>query len=114
MVILTEGANRIRDLLNTNIDRGQFGTGTTSEEITDTAIETGVSNTLTAVGAATTAANFLEETHEISSTLGNDNTLTEHTFLRASDSRLVSRSIFRGITKQDTFEFRTRTRWFIE
>ena len=45
MVILNEGLNKVRDLLNTNLTKGQNGIGVGTADPEDTGLETAVGST---------------------------------------------------------------------
>jgi len=45
MTILDEGLNKVRDLLNTNVTKGQNGTGTGTADPEDTGLEIAVGTT---------------------------------------------------------------------
>ncbi len=46
MVVLNEGLNKIRDLINTNLTKGQAGTGTSTATAGDSGLEEPVADTL--------------------------------------------------------------------
>ena len=112
-MMLTEGLNEIRDLLNTDINKGQFGTGSTAETFTDTALGTAVSDTAE-TPTASTASQFLQKTTTTSSVEGNSNTLAEVAMFRTTSSIMMSRAVFNGIAKTNTQEIRAKVRYFFE
>ena len=113
MVMLLEGINRIRDLIGTNFDKGQFGTGTTVELVSDSSIVTGVSDTLKNTSNSV-VSQFIELTNSINSVEGNGSTLSEHVIVKSSNSKTVNRVTFTGLSKTNLFNFRNRTRFFLE
>ena len=112
-MMLREGQNRVRDLLDTNIDRAQFGTGTTAELVTDTALQTPVAATLV-TPTSSTVSQYFEETGAVNSVLGNGSTYSEFALRRDSGSRTLSRATFTGLAKASTHELRGRVRYFIK
>lgn len=107
------GLQRIRNQINTDMDKGQMGTGTTLENVQDTALQTAVSETELDL-TATTTDRMLEKTLTVPSTLGNGNTLSE-VFLKKSTatSKGYSHITFSGIAKTNLFEIRSRSRYVI-
>jgi hypothetical protein len=110
-MMLREGINRVRDLFDTDTDRGQFGTGTTAEQFADTSLVSAVADTLGAT-TSTTASQFLIKTRELDSLEGNGNTLSEFELRENSSGNTIHRSTFTGIAKTNTIQLRTRTRYF--
>ena len=76
MVVLTEGLNKIRDLLNTNLTKGQNGTGTGTADEEDTGLEVEVGSTLFVL-TINLSDSILTTTHIISTPVGNGNNFTE-------------------------------------
>ena len=111
MTILAEGFSRIITLLSADTATGKLGSGTTAESETDTDLKTFISG-LSFTPTATTANQFLEKTIEILTLTGNGNTITEAGLF--DSDKLVSRSTFAGVAKNNTLEFRTRTRFFVK
>ena len=96
MVVLDEGLNKIRDLLNTNITQGDWGTGTATELPTDTGLRTEV----VGIEQSTTNAvtdKTLQVTAVLPSTAGTGNVIAEHV-VRFSSGNELSRTTFSGIT----------------
>jgi len=94
---------RDRDRVNSDLQKGQAGTGTTLPTTTDTGLETAVadtSNTLT----TTTSGQSLQTTNVILSTQGNGSTLTEYVDFVNAGSTLQQRIVVTGIAKTSAKE----------
>ena len=76
MVILDEGLNKMRDLLNTNLTKGQNGTGTGTADEEDTGLETAIGETFLTL-TKSKSDKILTTTHSLSTTVGNGNNFTE-------------------------------------
>ena len=76
MTILNEGINKLRDLLNTNLTKGQNGTGTGSANPEDTGLEVEVGTTF--LNLTNQISNgILTTVHTLSTTIGNGSNFTE-------------------------------------
>lgn len=98
MVILNEGLNKTRDLLNTGIVTGDWGTGTAAAFPTDTGLGTAAA---TAVSVSTTNSTYdkaLTVTAVMSSTSGGTAVYAEHV-TRFTDGTEMNRVAFSPITK---------------
>ena len=76
MPILNEGLNKIRDLLQTNLTKGQNGTGTSTTNENDTGLEVSAASTLKTL--TTNISNkIISTTHQLTSAEANGLALTE-------------------------------------
>jgi len=112
-MMLTEGLNRVRDLFNTNTDKGQFGTGSTAEAYTDGSLSSAVAATQKST-TSTTVSQFLVKTMEITSTEGNSNTLQEFVLQKSSTGDTINRVTFTGLAKTNLFNARINVRYFFK
>jgi hypothetical protein len=108
MVMILEGKNKIRDLIDADIDNGQLGTGTTAETEADTGLETAVGATEIAV-TTTTASKQLQIDYNLSSTIGNGSTYSEYEFQSTEAAVSYNRITFFGIAKTSSEEFQIST-----
>ena len=76
IVILVEGLNKIRDLINTNLTKGQNGTGTSTANSEDTGLETAVGATLKTL-TNNVSDRLLTTSHSLNTTEGNGLSFTE-------------------------------------
>ena len=76
MVLLIEGMNKIRDLLNTNLTKGQNGTGTSTVNENDTGLEVADASTLKTL-SNNIGDRILTTTHTLVTTDANGDALTE-------------------------------------
>ena len=104
MVLLDEGLNKIRDLLNTNVTKGQNGTGTGTADEEDTGLETEVGTTLLNL-TKNTSSKILTTTQTISTTVGNGNNFTEFENQFSTGESLI-RIRHTAISKTNTKELR--------
>lgn len=113
MVLLTDGKNRIRDLINSDLNNGQWGTGVTAALPSDTGLETAVAATSKAV-TSTTADKQITIDHNLPSTDGNGSTLSEFVINLNAGTDFLSRIVITGLAKQSTEQWQTTTILFIE
>ena len=115
-MILNEGLNRIRDLIDTDIDVGQLGTGTTLETPTQTGLVSSISDSSgsgSSVSTTKTSRQFVKQ-YTANSGIGNTNTVTEFAFRRSTSPITdFNRVTFVGVTKNNTIDIRIKTRFFI-
>jgi hypothetical protein len=107
MTILNEGLNKVRDLLNTNIDEGDWGTGTASSYPTDT----GLGAEIAGIEQSTTNSTgdkTLTVTAVLPSTSGGTAVIAEH-IIRFSDGTDFARVSFSPITKSSSKEIHNIT-----
>ena len=76
MVILVEGIQKVRDLVNTNLTKGQNGTGTSTTTENDTGLDIAVGATLKTL-TKNVSGNLLTATHTLLTTDGNGLSFTE-------------------------------------
>jgi len=113
MALVDDGKNRIRDLLADDLDKGQWGTGTTPVADSDTGLETAVSATNLALTTSKTDKQILMD-HNLNNATGNGNSLTEFGITLNSGTDFLSRVVIDGLTKQNTEQWQTTTIVFIE
>lgn len=112
MTILIEGLNKIRDLLNTNITKGQNGTGTGSSNEEDTGLESPDSTTLKTL-TNSISDRMLVTTHTLLTTEANGLSLTEFENQFSSGESMI-RIRHTPITKDSTKELRFITTYEID
>lgn len=76
MAILSKGLDKIRDLINTNLTKGQNGTGTSTVNVDDTGLEVSVGSTFKTL-SNNISKNILTTTHTLTTTEANGLSLTE-------------------------------------
>jgi len=115
MTILLEGMERIRDLVEADIDSGKAGTGTTLPTAADTGLETGVADTDLALTNKKIAKDSITVTHILTTAEGNGSTITEWEVRNSSDdsyNRIVkagfAKTALREATMVHTFVFNRR------
>jgi len=113
MVLLSDGLNRVRDLVNNDIFKCQAGTGTTSPTPADTGLETADSNTLLAP-SKTTASESIQVTHTINSTIGSGTSYSEQEIQLNSGTDHLNRIVHTAITKGSEDEFNYITNIFFK
>lgn len=101
-MILNEGLNKIRDLLNTNVDEVDWGTGTSVSESSDTGLESEVAG-LDATSSNVVKDKTLNVTGVLVSTSGNGSAISE-SVVRFSDGTDLNRNTFTPISKTDSKE----------
>ena len=75
-MILNEGLNKIKELINTNLTKGQNGTGTSTVSEGDTGLDVAVGSTLKTL-TTNLGDRVLTTTHILNTTEGNGLSLTE-------------------------------------
>lgn len=113
MVLLNDGKNRIRDLINADLNNGQWGTGTTAATPDDTALETPVAATAIAVTTALTDKQITID-YNLPSTLGNGSTLSEFMIDLNSGTDKLNHVVVPGLDKEATEQWQTSVILFIE
>ena len=99
-MILREGKNRVRDLLEADIENGEYGTGTTAPTAGDT--DTGTQVADTEVETTNTKSDkLIQIVHENNHAMGNGSSLTEFTTWCNSGSTLLTRNIFSSYAKSN-------------
>ena len=106
MVVLNEGKNRIRDLLQSDLDSGEHGTNSTAVSVTDTGLGTAVSATNASL-TSTTGDKTLNTTHIMTSLVGNGTTFYEYVVKLNSGSTDFSRSVYPAFAKTSDEELHT-------
>ena len=114
--MLTEGLNLIRDLIDTDIDVGELGTGTTQETPIDTGLQTAIASTSgsgTSISSVKTARQTIK-TYSANSAIGNTNEVSEFA-LRRSTSPITdfNRVTFSAVTKDSNTALQIDTRFFV-
>jgi len=96
MVIIDNGLNRVRDLINTDVDRGQLGTGTTAVYTDDTDLETADANTIIAP-SVTVADKQLTWVYTLPTTSGTHAAYTEFKLFSTANSKNYDRVVMTAI-----------------
>ena len=107
MVILNQGLDTLTEQIAPLFSKGQWGTGTTIPDVTDTDLETAVAATLLAT-TSTTSGTSVQLTHELSSTLGNGSALTEFS-IKFSDDESFDRTVGGAVNKTSEIQLTTIT-----
>ncbi len=89
---------RTRDLINTDLENGEAGTGTTLPTTADTGLETPVAASENAL-TSTTSGQSLQTTLVVLSTQANGNTLSEYVDFVNAGSTILNRIVVTGIAK---------------
>ena len=103
MTLQNEFLNRVRDLVNADIYKGQAGTGNTLPTANDTELETPVASTLLDVSVAS-SDKALSITHTIPATTANGNILSEWEIQVNSGNQQLNRVVTAGINKTASAE----------
>lgn len=113
-MMTTEGLNEIRDLIATDIDKGQAGTGTTAAQTDDTSLETAVAGTQLASTDTSTSRQISSQV-TATSVDGNTNNLTEFALQRSTATTVdFTRDVFTSITKDIDTDIRFTKILFID
>lgn len=112
MTLIISGLNRVRDLLDTEIDTGEVGTGTTIETRDDTDLVTPVASTEQTL-TSSTASKQLSKIYLLKSNLGNSSTITEFSVKNSANDITHSRVTYAGITKTSSYQHQFKIKWFI-
>jgi len=102
-MILNEGLNQVKDLVNADLSKGQAGTGTTLPTPADTALETADTDTLATLTSTTVNDLQITTQYDIDSLTGNGNTLTEQE-IQFTDGESFTRNVHAGISKSNSIE----------
>lgn len=97
MVMLDQGLNRVRDLINTDVDQGQLGTGTTAANSSDTGLETPDATTVLAT-TNSTGDKAIRFDFTLPSTGGSTGTYTEFCLSEDATDVEYDRMVFTGIS----------------
>jgi len=112
-LILDDGLNRIRDLVESDIGNCQAGTGTTAPTSADTSLETADSNTLDAP-TNTKGDKSIQVNFQIPSTVGATNAYSEQEIQLNSGTDHLNRIVHTAITKGSLDEFNYITTIFFK
>lgn len=112
-MILQNGKNRTRDLINTDLTNGLWGTGTTAVTESDTALTTAVSATSASVNTSKTDKQILID-HTVDANTANGSTLSEILVEMNSASNPLMMVVLSGLTKLSTEQWTTTLGIFIE
>jgi len=97
VTLLNSGLNKIRDLINADIDKGQLGTGTTGSSADDTGLETADATTLLALDSQTVSDKMIKFTYILPNTGGSTTTYTEFELQESGTPTNYDRIVFTGI-----------------
>lgn len=107
MVFSNAGKNRVRDLLDGDINHGMLGDGSTTPTAGDTALTSADTDTSLAV-TTSVADKQINIDYNIPSTTGNGNSYSEFGIFNSSNT-LFSHHIFASLTKQSTEQWQITT-----
>lgn len=114
MVMHNEGLNEIRDLIATDIDKGQFGTGTTAAQTDNTALETAIA-TSQKDSTETNTTRQISAAVIITSVDANTNNVSEFVLQRSSSTAVTfTRDVFTAITKDIDTDIKATKTIFID
>ena len=114
MVVIDNGVNRVRDLLSSDIFKGQLGTDGTAPAETQTGLISAVGATLLAFDDTTTSDKQISTTYTLPQTVGNE-TILEIFFYRQASILETHDQIFYRFTGQGLgLKHRTSLRNVIE
>ena len=97
MVMTVEGLNRLRDLVEIDIDKGQLGTGGTAASENDTDLETPDATTLLDLDSISKSTKSLQFNYILPSTGGTTGTYKEFKLQSSSSSTDYDRIVFTGV-----------------
>jgi len=114
MVLLTEGLNRVRDLIATDLEKGELGTGGTSPTSADTDLETADANTIANL-SITKSDRQINAAYVLVSTSGSTATYKEFKAYSDTASKDYDRIVFTGVsfTSGGTEDINVTKRYFI-
>jgi len=112
-MILTEGLNQVRDLVDADLDKGQAGTGTTLPTASDTGLETAVGATLATLTSTTTANKAITTNYQIDANTGNGSDLSEYE-IQFTDGESFNRVVHAPISKTSDDEMEYITTFYFE
>jgi len=101
-MILEEGLNKLRDLMNSNINEVDWGTGTTAANENDVGLEAEISS-VEQSSTNIVKSKTLSVTGVLPSTDASGNTVSE-AVVRFSDGTDWNRNVFTGISKTNSKE----------
>jgi len=109
MVLVLNGKNDVRDLINTNIDQAGVGTGTgTAPTENDTGLNSntnlGTTDTILSTTNSTSDKTVKFE-YTLPSTEANGNSFTEFGLSNSTTSNLFNRQTFVAVSKTSSVEF---------
>ena len=115
MTLLLEGLNRTRDLINSDIDKGQLGTDGTASVESDTGLISADATTLLDI-SKTISDKQIKIKYTLPSTGGTTTTYKEFEVQQSSTPVNYSRIVFTGIafTNCGSEDLIISTRWFFK
>jgi len=111
MVLINEGLNRVRDLVDNDIFKGQAGTDTTAPSESDTGLNSAVAATLLVVSTSV-ADKTLKVSHVIDSSTATGNTFSEWEVQLNSGGESLNRSVTAGVAHTSSDELTKITTFF--
>jgi len=112
-MILDEGLNQVKDLVNADLSKGQSGTGTTLPTAADTGLEVADTDTLLTLTSVTVNDKQLTTQHDINSIVANGVTLTEHEIQFVSGESF-NRNVHAAISKTSAIEIQYLDTFYFE
>ena len=109
--MLNEGLNRIRTLVNDDMDKGSCGTGTNAAKESNTDLQTEDTDTRFDT-TYTLADKQITKEYQMGTGTGDGNTYTEYKDYDSTNSNDYSRIVFTGIDKTTTNEILISIRYF--
>ena len=112
MVLVDDGKNRLRDLINDDIYQGQVGTDSTAATASDTALGSAVAGTNKSL-TLTKSDKHIQIDYTILSTEGNTNTLKEYGINQNTGTDFLMRQTFNDLVKDNSKELLISTQLYI-
>lgn len=112
MTFTNAGKNRVRDLVDADLNHGQLGSGTTAPTYADTALSSATTGTSTAITTQTSDKQIVVD-YSLPSTSAQGSTMSEFGLFNSSNT-MFARFVFASLTHSSTEEWQFSTRLFID
>jgi hypothetical protein len=112
-MILNEGLNRVRDLVDAGLDKGQCGDDDTLPTATDTGLGSAIATTLLTLTSTTKTDKMITTNHNISSVTANGETFKEHE-IRFANGDSFNHVVHASVSKSSSVEVEYITNFMFE
>ena len=112
-MILDEGLNNVRDLVDTDLDKGQCGDDDTLPTAADTGLGNAIVATLLALTSTTKTDKMITTNHNIDSTTANGETFKEHE-IRFVGGESFNHVVHASVSKSSSIEVEYITNFLFE
>ena len=112
-MILNEGLNRVRDLVDAGLDKGQCGDDNTLPTAEDTGLGNAIVATLLSLTSKTKTDKMITTNHNVSSAVGNGETFKEHE-IRFANGDSLNHIVHASISKSSSIEVEYITNFMFE